>query len=193
MKDKITAYKELLEVVKKHYEVIEEDYVISPSGLENFITRLEVSDTFGIPLRNIKDSYDGWLHVKGCYDDWMILGHFGEQQRRTISWSDDGSQPEDEWLFRVGFSTGAYIFSRGIVESSYPKYTFQAFFDELKTYSPKYCDSANHCLYFTKENAKAVYDDFWPIFAKYKDLVGEELKQKRTLELEAELAKLKGE
>lgn len=193
MKDKITAYKELLEVVKKHSEVIEEDYVISPSGLESFITKLEVSETFGIPLRQIKDSYDGWLNVKGCYDDWMILGHFGEKQGRTISWSDDGSQPQDEWLFRVGFCTGAYIFSGDIVESSYPKETFQAFFDELKGYSPKYIDSANHTLYFTKDNAKAVYDNFWPIFSKYKDLVGEELKAKRKKQLEAELAKLSGE
>ena len=40
--------------------------------------------------------------------------------------------------------------------------------------------------------AKVVYDNFWPIFKKYKALVGEELKAKRKAELEKELATLNG-
>ena len=190
MKNKIAAYKEILEVAKSHSDVIEGDDInLSVRSLENFLTKLEVSDSFGIPLRDAKNSYEGWLNVKGDWNAWMILGHFGEEQRRTISWSDDGSQPEDEWLFRIGFSIGAYIFG-DVMEDSYPKEAFQAFFEELKSYSPKYTDSVNRCLYFTEENAKVVYEAFWDIYNKYEAQVGEELKAKRKKELEEELAKL---
>jgi hypothetical protein len=70
--------------------------------------------------------------------------------------------------------------------------TFKAFWDELKAFDPKYCDTVNHNMYFSEENSKAVYDAFWGIFNKYKAKVQDELKEQRKKELEAELAKLNG-
>ena len=108
-----------------------------------------------------------------------------KKHNRTISCPDNGKQPEDEWLYCIRFTSGAYVFS-----GQYPTETFNAFFQELKDFGTKYCDTVNHCLYFSPENAKEVYDNFWPIFNKYKGMVGEELKQRRKKELKEELAKL---
>ena len=187
MENKIKAYKEILKVVKKHSDVIEEDNVLNTCRLENIIENLSVSERFGIPLRSVSDNYKGWLYVSGPYGwkDWMVIGLYGEESQRTISWSDCGKQPKNEWLFSISFSTGAYIFG-----DSYPQQTFQAFFNELKSFGPKYCDSHNYSLYFSEENAKAVYDAFEGIFDKYKGMVDEELKERRKEKLKAELAKL---
>lgn len=185
MKAKIEAYKEILKVVKKHSEIFEEDrFIEQASNIESVILSLEISDRFGIPLQYLGQLGNSYS-VKNAYDEWTRIALHGKD---SISYSDDGRQPDNEWLFRICFTTGAYTFGQ-----SYPTQTFNAFWQELKGYLPKYIDTANHCMYFTEHTAKFVYDDFWGIFKKYEALVGEELKEKRKLELEAELAKLKGE
>jgi len=194
MNTKIEAYKAILAVVKEYSEVFEEDSIVSKSTLETVIENLEVSDRFGIPLQDIKNNYEGWLKVGKRYDDFMTLGKFGEAFGRTISWPDNGEQPVEtgEWLLTVRFPTGAYIFGN-IFADCYPKATFNAFFDELKAHKPKFCDTANHCLYFTEDVAKGVYENFYILFDKYEALVADEMKAKRKAELEEELAKLSGE
>jgi len=71
------------------------------------------------------------------------VGWWGEKYGRHISWSDDGKQPEDELLLVISFPTGAYIFG-----DDYPTEFFKEFFQELKTYNPKYTDTTNKTLYF---------------------------------------------
>lgn len=182
MKDKIAAYKDLLKVSKKYSDIFDDDSIVPrTSSIEGIIRALEVSDRFGIPLQNI--AYGGSSYVpKKAYDEWTRIAL---HSKGSISYSDDGRQPDDEWLFRIQFTTGAYIFGQ-----SYPTETFNAFWEELKSYNPAYCDTANHSIYFRDDVAKVVYDNFWDIFSKYKSIVGEELKAKRKKELEDELAKL---
>lgn len=186
---KIEAYKELLKVVEKYSDVFETDHILpSKTALTHVLTYLEVSKDFDIPLRDIDNCYVGWLKVANDYNKFMNIGLFGEQLNRTISWSDDGTQPENEWLLKVGFPTGAYIFG-----DAYPQETFNAFFVELKSYQPKFCDTANHCLYFTKDNAKAVYENFYPILKKYQGMVADEVKEQRKQKLMKELEQLNKE
>jgi len=184
IQNKINAYKELQGVIEKYPKEFKGDYDLN--NIQGTIRRLNISQRFGIPLEygcgNISYS------VKGAYNDWTRV-NFIDGTERTISWSDDGRQPNDEWLFVISFPTGAYIFG-DYFKSEYPKQTFNTFFNELKSLGAKYSDSANSSLYFTEENSKKVYDAFWGIFNKYKAMVADEMKEQRKKELEAELAKL---
>lgn len=100
----------------------------------------------------------------------------------SISWSDDGRQPLNEMLLVLSFPTGAYIF-----DGDYPKPVFKDFFDELKTYNPKYSDSHNSSLYFELENGAKVFNDFWDIFNKHKQKVDDWKKKERIKGLQKEL------
>lgn len=191
MNDKIKTYEKILKLVTE--EISEDPIELSKSTLETVIENLKVSERFGIPLQDAKNNHTDWLKVGKRYDDFMTLGKFGENFGRTISWPDNGKQPRKtgEWLLTISFPTGAYIFSNGsISDSSYPKETFNMFFNELKSHKPKFCDTANHCLYFTEETAKGVYDAFYILFDKYKGLVQDELKEQQKQKLRDELARL---
>lgn len=188
--NKITAYKDLLKVVKKHAEHFDNDSITLTTGtVKGIVEALEVSERFGIPLNGLQSG--SWLRVKNVYDDWTALGLFGEKHGRTISWSDNGKQPMNEWLYKIGFPCGAYTFGGdGLWDKSYPKKTFDAFFEELKSYGAAYSDTMNNCVYFREDVSKIVYEEFWTLFKKYKAMVADEIKEQRKAELEAELARL---
>jgi hypothetical protein len=178
----IKAYSEVYQVLKRYSEVFKDDYDIRK--IKDVLQRLEIEERFGIPLEE-----NGPLHyrVKNSYDNWANVACFFEG--RSISWPDDGNRLEkDEWLYQICFPAGAYIFG-----DHYPKETFDAFFEELKSFGAKYSDTANNCLYFSEENSKVVYESFWNIFKKYKVLASEEFKRNRKKELEMELEKLNKE
>ena len=116
----------------------------------------------------------------------MSICKFGKKKRRTISWSDDGRQPEDdELLLSISFATGAYIFS-----DDYPETLFKDFFNELASYAPKYKDTVNKCLYFSMDNAGKIFNDFDAILAKYKSLNKEDFKKRKIEKLKKELETL---
>lgn len=187
MQDKINAYKELQSVIDKYPEEFKEDRDIRE--IKETLGCLEMSRRFGIPLEPLNSVQYG---VVRAYDHWTHVALYGEGNRE-ISWLDEGyEQPSNEWLYCICFPTGPYIFGN-YFKSEYPTETFNAFFNELKSFDPKYVDSANHCLYFTEENSKAVYEAFWGIFNKYKGMVKDEMQRQRKKELEEELAKLNGE
>lgn len=146
------------------------------------LTKIKLSENFGVKFPKYNSGSD-YIETKiNC----IAMSYYPEQNtNKTISWSDDGRQPENEWLMVVSFPCGAYTF-----HSEYPTETFNQFFVELKSYQPKYCDSANKTLYFSEENSKLIWDAFPEIFKRYTDMVDEELKRKRKARLEAELKKL---
>lgn len=162
---------------------------ISEGSLSNFIENLKVSELFDIPLASGSHSYK-YLTVGGSYlkRDYIKLAYYGEDLKRGISWSDDGKQPQEEWLMTISFPTGAYIFG-----DSYPTETFKAFWKELKSFNPKYSDTNNHCLYFTEETAKDVYNNYDRLFETYRALVQDEVKEQRKKKLQEELASLNKE
>ena len=187
MKDKIKAYKDILKTAQKYSEIVDSDRItLDTKSLESAIKALEISDRFGIPIKYL--SFSNYLHVENSYDDWTGIMFFPETEAYPIGCSDDGQQPKNEWLYIIRFTCGAYVFG-----DSYPQKTFQAMFNELKAFGPAYCDTTNKALYFKEDVAKNVYENFWPIFNKYKALVAEEIKEKRKQALIDELAKLENQ
>lgn len=177
----MTKYEKLLADLEKHKDVIENNLIMEdwPRLLKEMIAVQKISEEFDIPI----PSYY-------CNPDWIDLGyhhHIGVYGgERKIAFPDNGVQPEEgERLYQMSFATGAYTLGAG-----YPTQTFNALFEDLKTYQPKYIDSANHCLYFTADKAGAAYKAFPRLLGRYKEQVEAEMKQKKIEELQAELAKL---
>jgi hypothetical protein len=142
--------------------------------------RETLQDVFKISLVN-KYINAGYIDL---YND-MHLVLMGENHKRTISWSDDGSQPVDEWLLSIAYPTGAYIFG-----DSYPVKLFQEYFIELKNLGAKFCDTKNHCLYFDSNNAKKVYDLQREILNKYNGKLKEFLEAEELIKLKKRLEEL---
>lgn len=177
---KIEAYKKILDVVDECMARVRLDDCYDLSGrLKELIQRETLASEFGIKIDG--RGSNGWYEVS-MYE---FLGLYGVRHGRSISWPDCGNQPDDEWLYSIQFSTGAYIF-----DQEYPTQTFNAFFSELKTFGPKYLDSANHALYFTSENSSAVHAAFGDVLNKYAAKVKDELRAKKIGQLKAELANL---
>lgn len=155
--------------------------------MESVKSMLALENEFGFPFH--KDSHPTWIGVGRTYCDHMKVGYFGKSTGRSISWSDDGSQPSEEtneWLLVVKFPTGAFIFG-----DHYPTETFKDFFAELKSFTPKYCDTNNHALYFSSENAAQVVERFYDIKASFSDQSQKERIEKKRIKLQEELDSLK--
>jgi len=142
---------------------------------------IELKEKYGLDIepKNIQ-SLD-WIKFGG----YMAIGWFGTEYNRNISWSDDGKQPENELLLQIGFPTGSYIFG-----DDRPVDLFKKFFLELKTYNPKYIDTANKCLYFSMDNAGKIFNEFKSILSKYNEINKEEFKKRRIEKIKEELKEL---
>lgn len=175
-------YKVLLNVLDNHKPLLNESFYSSMQTKildEMFLLEIENLFQISIPVRERqkKDYFN--------FDDYRGIYLFGEKSRRSVSWSDDDRQPEDEWLYMIGFSTGAYSLNH-----EYPEKTFQEFFNELKRFNPKYIDTVNRNLYFHPENASFVHEVFPTLIKRYRDMAEEEIKQKKIEELQRELKEL---
>lgn len=179
------AYKEILDVLKKHREICVYDVNEMESLAKKHLFGIELKEKYGFNVepRNVK-SLD-WNR----FSDYISLGLWGEKYKRTISWSDDGKQPEDELLLELSFSSGAYIFGN-CSDDDYPTEFFKEFFQELKAYNPKYTDTTNKNLYFSMENAGKMFNEFPAILKKYYELNKTDAKERKVKKLQAELAKL---
>ena len=180
---KIEEYKKILAVVNE----CTIDNSMRLSDIEYAIKAEELYEEFGFG-RVGQYLYSDSDYVK--VSDYEFIAKYGEDYNRTISWSDDGRQPDNEWLYVISFPTGAYVL--GDYPNDYPKDTFNTFFNELKKYAPKYVDTANKCLYFSASNAKIAHNNFYEIFNKYKNLATAENKKRRAEKLRKELEKLEG-
>ena len=184
---KIELYEKALELVQNNRDVIKGDYILpEEQRIEDVLFVLRTSERFHVPLKTGTSSV--WAEVQGPAREYMNIGIFPKGSSR-ISWSDDGRQPEDEQLLVVCFPTGAYIFG-GYFDKNYPTDAFNAFFDELKSYGPKYSDTVNHSLYFDIDAARDVYWNFQSMMDRYRGLAVEENKRRKREKLEEELRKL---
>lgn len=155
---------------------------------KNRVIRYEWQEKYGITLP------DGCRFAEYDYhqiDDYQLISYFKdgyickeERCGRSISWSEGNKQPVDEWIYSVGFSTGAYIFGD---DYNYQQQLFQDFFEELRTYKPDYEDLHNHNLYWKVENAKEIMKDFKKVLNRYHDRNKDELKGRKIAKLQAEL------
>lgn len=175
------AYKEIFKVLNKHKDLI----VFDISNLEQksklHLLGLELRGKYGLNIDTTKINSLEWNR----FGDYLAIGMYGEDYRRTISWSDDGSQPENELLLVVSFPTGAYIFG-----DDYPVDLFKDFFNELSTFAPKYSDTTNKCLYFSMDNAKNIFNSFYDILNKYKELNRQDFNRRKIERLKKEIEKL---
>lgn len=181
-------YSEIMGVLKKYKGVCVFDVDELERKSKIHIYGAELKEKYGL---NIKPE-DVTSIDYNSFGEYKKIGWFGEKYRRTISWSVDGGQPDDELLFTVRFSTGAYMFGYGgTFDKEYPTEFFQKFWLELKSYKPDYVDEANHCLYWKIENAKEAFNSFDDVLRKYNKLNQEDMKQRQIKKMEEELAKLK--
>lgn len=95
------------------------------------------------------------------------------------------NQPKDELLLEISFPIGAYMFGE-----DYPKELFEQFYEELKTYNPKYEDHLNNCLYYEIDKAKDIFNKYPEIFEKYKKMYDKQWKDRRKQKLLEELESL---
>lgn len=180
----IDAYKKILKVIKSCAKDVELDSSVDISyKLEQLITREEIQESFGISLSNCYEYGATYF----CLRDGKFIGKYGSKYNRTISWSDDGKQPEDEWLFVISYPTGAFIFGE-----DYQQETFKQYFDELKGFEPKYVDTVNHNLYYTVEKAKAVFEKVDEVLKKYRAIAEENRKEAKIEALKKQLEALEG-
>lgn len=174
------ALNELLKVAIKHGETLSE--LVSVSRIQARIKIEELSTEFNIPIQY--ESNPTWIQLRS--DNEHIC--FMDGKTRKVSYSDDGRQPEDENLYQLHFPCGGYTFTHG--SSKCPSKTFMKFFNELKAFSPSYIDTCNHCLYFSADVARTVYDAYQDIFEKYAKEARKELATGEIENLKSELERL---
>ena len=158
---------------------------------KNRVIRYEWEEKYGIKLNDSRFAEYDFLRI----DDYQTFSYFKdgftckkEGYGRSISWSEGGKQPVDEWVYSVQFGTGAYIFRE---DYEGQQQLFKDFFEELRTHKPDYEDLHNNNLYWKVENAKEVMSQFKVILSRYKDRNRDELKAREIKKLEDKLANLK--
>jgi hypothetical protein len=176
------AYSEIFEVLKKHENSIKIDVSRLKERADLHLWGLELKEIYGLEIDTEDITSKDWCRI----DDFIYISYYAANVR-GISWEDNGQQPVDEHLLVFTFSAGGYTLG----DKFHPE-LFREFFDELKTYNPKYCDTNNSSLYFSLDNAKDVYNNFSVIYERYRQRYCESVKQSEIKELELKLKELKG-
>lgn len=188
------AYQDILEVASKYKELGKQsefnDIEKIIESAENHLFIVDWYEKYGL---NIKHDVRlrGYDYVR--INEYMYFSYFRDASfekesgyGRYISWEDNGNQPKEEWLLCLTFSTGAYIFG-----DDYPVDLFSRFWQELKSYDPKYCDTHNNCLYFSIYSSSKIFNEFDSILKKYREINKDEAKQRKIDKLQKELKILK--
>ena len=142
---------------------------------------LELKEKYGLDLDPKKITSHTW----NTFGQYMAISLYGDKVGRTISWSDNGEQPDNELLLRISFPTGGYVFGQ-----DYPQDFFMKFFNELREYNPKYSDTTNNCLYFSMDNSGIIFNKFDSIMKKYHEENKEDYKKRQIESKKEELQKL---
>jgi hypothetical protein len=181
MKKVKEAYDEILKALHKHREICVFDVSELERKAKTHLFGLELKEVYGLNIDSKQIKNMDWVR----FGEYRAIGMWGEKHRRTIIWSVDGIQPEDEMLLQICFPTGAYIFGE-----DYAVNFFQKFWLELKSFTPDYIDEVNLGLYWKLENAKDVFNSFDLLLKKYYELNKEDAKQRRIEKMKKELEQL---
>jgi hypothetical protein len=174
-------YDSILKIARKNKDLLIYNFQSLELQAKNHLFGLELKEVYGLELDEKRINNTRYNELKN-----NVYLTYIDGVNSTISWSDNGEQPNGEYLIKFSYSTGAYIFG-----SDYPTDFFKKFFLELKSYNPDYCDSANSSLYFKLENAKDVFNNYDSIIKKYYELNKEDFKQREIIRMQEELDKLK--
>ena len=158
---------------------------------ENVVIRHKFEKEYGLVLDDSARLSEYDYYKKSSYESISFYkdGYkcHKEGNGRSVAWSEDGKQPVDEWVYSIGFSTGAYMFGD---DYEGQKKLFQRFFEELRTYKPDYEDLHNNYLYWKVKNAKDIYTNFNEVLKKYRELNQSELESRKIAKLKEEITKL---
>ena len=178
---KIEAYSKIIKVINSTIKDIRDSPKLNNirHELEELILVEELTEAFGIEIKYMSGSN----YVK--LGSVAVISLMGEKYGRTIPWSDDGKQPTNEWLLKISFPEGAYVFG-----DDYQTETMGKFFNELKSFEPKYVDTVNNSLYFSSDKAKVVYEAYEGIYKKYCQIAVDNRKDSRIAKLKKQLEDL---
>lgn len=189
-KKKIKAYRDIMRCLDFHADVIEGSSLDKRTECSRLVEIAELSEVFGfdIPAEYGGAPSSGYIPLSygGAHQNEKMLRMDGKEI--AISWPDNDLQPENEWLYVISFSTGAYFFG-----DHYPQNLFRDFFLELKSLGPKFTDTQNNCLYFSQENAAAARESLPRILKKYRDIVRADKKRMEIDAMEKRLEEIKSQ
>jgi hypothetical protein len=176
------AYDEIFALMDKHKDDLVFRVDSFKDKAEHHLYGIELVEKYGFQI-NPKEIHD---KVWQALSDHIYIG-FMDGTRRTISAPDDGRQPYNEQMLIIKFPSGAYV-----LDASYPTIIFREFFNELKTFNPKYTDTRNSNLYFDLDNGAKVFNAFRSILDKHKTRARQYAAQEKIEMLKRELAELEG-
>jgi len=177
-------YEALARDLEKHKELVAEDHDLRCLELiENKIFTCELIEDYGWSIPSHITGNGNWFRIS----DEISAGTFGGDTKRTISWEDNNLDAKGEFLLRVSFCTGAYFFGQ-----YYDNEFFREFFLELNEYGPSFKDSRNKALYFSKEKAGKLLQDYTGLVGKYRKRYKSEADKRKAKKLREELQKLEG-
>ena len=174
-----TAYDEIIALATKHSELCDINISDIEYRRDNHLFGVELVEKYGLnvnPKEIYKKHWNSISYYKG-------IGFYADK----VLWlgcSDDGKQPENEYLVSISFPTGAYIFGE---QYDYMRDTFREMFAEFKSYLPKYIDTLNSHLLFTLDMASKPFNEFDEIVAKYRDKAKDEIRIKKAAALQKQL------
>lgn len=182
----IADLKRIVKYLRKDFELTKSEVFNLERVLRNKSMHYKANYVWGleIPERAFTDTE--YVPLK----DGLYLSKFSKDSGKTISIPDCGKQPEsDEMLLVISFPSGPYVFGQ-----HYPVELFYKFFAELKTYKPKFVDSANKSLYFSVDpynsETVALFKGYHDIFTKYEKKTLESIRQERIKAAKALLEEL---
>ena len=177
----IDKYTELIQALEKHKDLDIGELHKLISIIDGRLFAAELEEKYGLKTDHSKFWNRDYINL----NNYVGIFKYGEGTRRSISWSDDDTQPGDEYLYAIQFSTGAYIFGE-----DYPTEIFNKFFVELKSHKPDFCDSHNHGLYWRLENTQQINDKFQDILKHWSEVNREDAKRRKKEALQKEIEKL---
>lgn len=181
---KSEVYKEVLKTLEEKMHILNLSNEISQ--IKDKMRLSELSEKFDIPISE-NTYFSDCVHLDMNNTQYLVYFKDGNDENTArISWSDDGRQPVDEWLYKITYPCGAYT-----LDSEYPATTWRNFINAIKEFNPKYSDTHNNSFYFSSENAKIIYQKLPELFKKFRAEVAEELRLRKIKDLENELEKLK--
>lgn len=136
----------------------------------------EIFEMYNINISINKIYNTKYIRISECHGD-ICLGVYNESNVHNME-----EKPNNEMLLSIQFPTGPYIFGR-----DYDTKIFNEFYEELKTYNPKFCDDINHYLYFDMKNAGKIYNEYENIYKKYKEKYNSKIYKRKIEELKEEI------
>lgn len=189
------AYSSFLKICKKYPDLQNKfafhDIDDMKNSAEGHLMLIDWYEKYGL---KISHEYNPHRNNYLKYSEYLVFNYFNDAERdkdngsgKYISWSDDGRQPNNEWLLKISFPTGAYIFGD---DYNYQQDLFQEFIGRLKEYKPDYSDTVNKSFYWRLENCKPIFDEFNAILNEYREKNRSEFKKREADKLRKKLAEL---